>query len=92
MRSATLADVRRNLGVPQSNITNKLGVHPNNVSAAEKSRDPRLSTILDYIEALGGTVSLIVKLPGTSDCALRMPNEIDLASRRPGNPRFVKAA
>jgi predicted transcriptional regulator len=57
-RELALAAVRRQRGLRQSDVAERLGVHQSNVSRLEQSDDPFVSTLERYVEALGGRLEV----------------------------------
>jgi transcriptional regulator with XRE-family HTH domain len=57
----TLRDLRAALAKTQTSIGNKLGIGQEGVSRIERRSDLLLSTLRDYVEAMGGNLSLIVE-------------------------------
>jgi transcriptional regulator with XRE-family HTH domain len=53
-----LAELRSSRGLTQAQVAEQLGVTQPTISAIESAEDTRLSTILKYVEALGGHVEL----------------------------------
>jgi transcriptional regulator with XRE-family HTH domain len=53
-----LAAVRRKRKKSQATVAKKLRVSQSNVSQFERGGDPRLSTVADYIGALGGKLEV----------------------------------
>ncbi|MFN7956580.1 MAG: helix-turn-helix transcriptional regulator [Polyangiaceae bacterium] len=53
-----LAELRKQRGRTQVQLAEALGVEQTSVSRAERSADPQLSTLREYIEALGGHLEL----------------------------------
>lgn len=54
-----LAELRRLRGRTQVQVAEALGVEQPSVSRTERGADPQLSTLRDYIEALGGHLELV---------------------------------
>jgi predicted transcriptional regulator len=54
-----LANLRKHRKKSQAAIAKKLLVSQSNVSQFERSSDPKLSTVADYIDALGGKLELV---------------------------------
>ena len=53
-----LADLRDEVGVTQAAVAGTLGVSRARISALEKQRDLYLSTLREYVEALGGRLEV----------------------------------
>ena len=53
-----LGELRKHRGVTQAQLAELLGVAQPNVSRLERATDPHLSTLVDFIEALGGRLEL----------------------------------
>ena len=62
----TLQQLRKEAGLTQARISEKLNMPQSNVSRLEKNSDMLLSTLQGYIEAIGGKLNLTVKLPNGS--------------------------
>lgn len=59
----TLQEVRKTARLTQAGVSQELGVPQSNVSRLEKGSDMLLSTLRQYIEAIGGKLNLTVELP-----------------------------
>lgn len=59
-----LRELRQIAGKAQEDIANALNIKQPSVSKIEKQADMYLSTLRSYVEAVGGKLELIVKLPG----------------------------
>lgn len=57
-RELALADLRRDRGLRQDEVADRLGVNQSNISRLEQSEDPFLSTVERYVEALGGRLEV----------------------------------
>jgi predicted transcriptional regulator len=57
-RELALADLRRQRGLRQEDVADRLGVHQSNISRLEQSDDPFISTLERYVKALGGRLEL----------------------------------
>lgn len=53
-----LAELRKAIGLTQVDVAGKLGVSQGNVSELERREDLYLSTLREYVEALGGKLEL----------------------------------
>lgn len=58
-----LKEVRHLVGITQGSVAEALGADQARVSRIEKGGDMKLSTLMDYISAIGGTVELKVHFP-----------------------------
>ena len=74
-----LGELRRVAGKAQVEIASILKVKQPSVSKIEKQADMYLSTLRSYVEAIGGQLDLIVRLP--SRTPLRLERLGDLAPR-----------
>jgi len=60
----TLQAIRKHQKVTQKDMAELLGINQENVSRMERRRDMHLSTIKEYIEALGGEIEISAIFPG----------------------------
>lgn len=60
----TLQQLRRELNLTQDHMAELLEIKQGHVSKIEKRSDMRISTLRDYIEALGGELELVARIPG----------------------------
>lgn len=58
-----LGELRRAAGKAQAEIAENLRIKQPSVSKIEKQADMYLSTLRNYVEAIGGKLDLIVRLP-----------------------------
>ena len=58
-----LRDVRRARGVSQTALAAALKVKQPHIAQFERQDDMHLSTLRRYVEALGGTLELVVRFP-----------------------------
>jgi len=73
----SLRDLRRALGRTQVKIADELEVGQDTVARYEQRSDMLLSTLRKYIQAAGGTLSLIAEFPGRA--AVRLKGLGDIA-------------
>ena len=59
----SLGELRRVAGKAQIDVASALNIKQPSVSKIEKQTDMYLSTLRSYIEAVGGTLELVVRLP-----------------------------
>jgi len=60
----TLQELRKALEITQEDVAETLQIHQVNVSKLEKRSDIKLSTLREYLTAIGGNLQLIVDFPG----------------------------
>lgn len=60
---AALRDIRRSRSLSQEQVAKKLGGKQVYVSRLESRSDVKVSTLRDYVRALGGDLELIVTFP-----------------------------
>jgi transcriptional regulator with XRE-family HTH domain len=75
-----LRELRQIAGKAQADIASALNITQPSVSKIEKQTDMHLSTLRNYVEAVGGELELTVKLP--KGPALRIHHLGDLATVR----------
>ncbi len=76
-----LPELRRQAGLTQEQLAERLGVTQGWVSQIEGETDVRLSTIAAYVAALGGALRLSATLPGGREVDLARPvKEGDIAA------------
>ncbi len=82
-----LRDLRRSKKITQQEVADRLGGRQVYVSRLERRTDMKLSTLRDYVRAIGGDLQLIVSFPeGT---AVRLA---DFGEGRGGEPKAKKSA
>jgi DNA-binding XRE family transcriptional regulator len=59
----TLQDLRKAKALTQTNLAETLGIRQATVAQMEKRSDLLLSTLRNYVEAMGGSLSLMVEFP-----------------------------
>ena len=79
----SLSELRRVAGKAQVEIASALRVKQPSVSKIEKQADMYLSTLRGYVEAIGGQLELIVRLP--SRAPLRIEHLGDVALCAPAS-------
>lgn len=60
----TLQQLRRELNLTQDRMASLLEVRQGHISKIERRSDMRISTLRDYIEAMGGELELVARIPG----------------------------
>jgi len=66
----TLRDLRKAQDLTQKRMAELLGIGQDNVSRLESRSDMLLSTLRSYIDAMGGSLELIVRFPDRPAVAL----------------------
>jgi DNA-binding XRE family transcriptional regulator len=69
-RRMTLAEMRKGQKITQAALAEKLGIGQMQISRLERRKDPRLSTIQRTVAAMGGTLTMVVKLPNQKPMVL----------------------
>ncbi|MER8547956.1 helix-turn-helix domain-containing protein [Mesorhizobium sp. M0644] len=86
----SLGDLRRAAGKAQAEIASVLKIKQPSVSKIEKQADMYLSTLKSYVEAIGGQLELVVRLP--SRAPLRIERLGDVVAPKAVSVRSVKRA
>ena len=68
-QSIELAKLRRTKNLKQTELASLMGVSQANISKVESGKDIQLSTLQNYVSALGGEISIVVKMP---DCTVTL--------------------
>ncbi|RII75648.1 helix-turn-helix domain-containing protein [Pseudomonas monteilii] len=66
----TLQELRKDLNLTQEAMADLLDMKQGNVSKVEKRTDMLISTLREYVEAMGGTLDLVARLPGRAPVKL----------------------
>ncbi len=74
----SLGELRRVAGKAQVDIASALNVKQPSVSKIEKQTDMYLSTLRSYIEAVGGQLELVVRLPSHAPLRLQRLGDVAL--------------
>jgi DNA-directed RNA polymerase specialized sigma subunit len=67
-----LAQLRRILEFTQTDVAARMGIDQARVSRVEHTTDPKLSTLRAYVEALGGTLTIVAEIPGQEPLSLAL--------------------
>lgn len=60
----TLTELRKLIDRSQAEIAEEMGIKQPSVSKIEHQADMYISTLRQYVEALGGAMDIVVRLPG----------------------------
>jgi predicted XRE-type DNA-binding protein len=95
----SLGELRRVAGMAQADIALALKIKQPSVSKIEKQTDMYLSTLKSYVEAIGGQLDLVVRLPSREPVLIERLGDViagasGVARRAPAAPRRkrIKAA
>jgi predicted XRE-type DNA-binding protein len=72
----TLQELRKAAGLTQAEISKNLEMPQSNVSRLERESDMLLSTLRNYIDAMGGSLVITVKLPNKPPVRLNMLSDL----------------
>lgn len=64
-RPMAMRELRKRSGLTQADVAERTGSSQSDVSKLEHRDDVRLSTLREYVRALGGRLALIVETPST---------------------------
>lgn len=92
----SLRELRQIAGKAQADVATSLHIKQPSVSRIEKQTDMYLSTLRSYVEAIGGKLELVVKLPDRPALHLHQLGDIleapSPAARRPSAAAARKSA
>lgn len=92
----SLGELRRVAGKAQAEIASTLKIKQPSVSKIEKQADMYLSTLKSYVEAIGGQLELIVRLPSRAPLRIERLGDVvgpkvvtarQTKTTTPGRPR-----
>jgi transcriptional regulator with XRE-family HTH domain len=88
----SLAALRKAAGKAQADLATFLKIKQPSVSKIEKQTDMYLSTLRSYVEAIGGELDLIVRLPTRRAVRLnRLGDVLDGSAKGKSQPRAARA-
>lgn len=85
----SLSELRKAAGKAQADIAATLKVKQPTVSKIERQADMYLSTLRNYVEAIGGELDLVVRLPSRPTMRLHRLGEAMIAPAKPTRPRHA---
>ena len=85
----SLRELRKAAGKAQAEIAATLKIKQPSISKIEKQTDMYLSTLRSYVEAIGGELDLVVRLPSRRAMRLHRLGEMLNASAKPAPQRRV---
>ncbi len=83
MVQASLKELRQAAEKTQSQVADSMGLAQNAVSQLESRADLRLSTLSRYVEAVGGSMSVVIKLKNGQRFQLRSDGIVRVMGARP---------
>lgn len=78
----TLRDLRHAHHVTQERLAELMGVEQENVSRLERRADLLLSTLSNYVAAMGGRLRLVAEFPNRHPVAIALADITDQAPRK----------
>ncbi len=72
----TLQELRKAAGLTQAEISRSLNMPQSNVSRLERESDMLLSTLRNYIDAIGGNLTISVELPNKPPVCLNLLSDL----------------
>jgi transcriptional regulator with XRE-family HTH domain len=81
----SLRELRKAAGKAQADIATALRIKQPSVSKLEKQTDMYLSTLRNYIEAIGGELDLVVRLPARRAIRLRRLGDLLAGATKPAH-------
>jgi len=76
VENLTLQELRKAAGLTQAEISRNLEMPQSNVSRLERESDMLLSTLQNYIAAMGGSLIITVELPNKPPLRLNMLSDL----------------
>jgi len=84
----SLSELRKAAGKAQADIAATLKIKQPSVSKIERQTDMYLSTLRSYVEAVGGKLDLVVRLPAHRAIRLHRLGEV-LSGEKPASQRRI---
>jgi len=81
-----LRELRQTAGKAQADIASALNITQPSVSKIEKQSDMHLSTLRNYVEAIGGELVLTVRLPRRPALLIQHLGELPSTGKKSGDP------
>jgi predicted XRE-type DNA-binding protein len=84
-----LGELRRVAGKAQTEIASILNIKQPSVSKIEKQADMYLSTLRSYVEAVGGQLELIVRLPSRAPLRIERLGDVAESAASAAHPKLA---
>jgi len=89
----SLQELRKVAGKAQADIAATLKIKQPSVSKIERQTDMYLSTLRSYVEAIGGELDVVVRLPSRPALRLRRLGEaLSRSAKRTPRPRVARSS
>ncbi len=69
----SLQEFRKSIGLTQEEVAGRLKLKQTNISQLESRKDMHISTLRNYVEALGGELEIYIRIPDGSTIHLDVP-------------------
>ncbi|HTW36310.1 MAG TPA: XRE family transcriptional regulator [Rhizomicrobium sp.] len=86
----SLAALRKAAGKAQVDVASKLGISQPSVSKIEKQTDMYLSTLRNYVQAIGGDLEFVVKFPEQQPVHLNGLGDVFESNRGMAKPKRLR--
>ena len=73
-RRVTMRQIREMRGFAQAALANAMGVHQSRITPLETADDMKLSSLVAFVKATGGTMTVTVAYPDGDHAELRLVN------------------
>lgn len=80
-----LRELRQTAGKAQADIASALNITQPSVSKIERQNDMHLSTLRNYVEAVGGELELTVRLPKRPALLIHHLGDLPLTNKKSGD-------
>lgn len=88
----TLRDLRKARDMTQAQLAKTLGIGQDHISRLEQRSDMLLSTLVSYVQAMGGNLRFLVEFPDRPPVTLSSLGDVFDAPEKPKRKRGKKAA
>ncbi len=86
LKEKVLRNVRKDQGLSQKAVADAMGIGQDSVSRLERRGDCLVSTMRDYVEAMGGELQLVAKFPGVDPVEIVAEDMAELGAEDPSEP------
>ncbi len=82
VKEMTLRDLRKALELTQADLSSKLHMNQEAISRLERRSDVLLSTLVSYVEAMGGELSITAEFPNRPPVKVKGFEEIGVGKKQ----------